>query len=247
MAIKSTSLGFLIFVTLIGGMFLGSALDLFNMESARSQFNQQSQLSPPELTPEDIRGSHRLGEISAGFDIPLELLKQAFLLPDEIDASNFRCGDLEALYADLGDDIEIGTGSVKLFAAFYSGEPYAMDDEDYLLSDAVEILLSTGTLTEEQLQYLQTHTLDSSGLTVSFEAVAAEFLSEEHADENGFTIQGRTTFADLYAWGIPQGVVEEIVGRRDPEGTIREYCEIEGLRYSEIKSELQAELDRMPR
>lgn len=79
----------------------------------------------------------------------------AFDLPKQIDASAFKNKELEKIYAN--QELEVGTGSVRLFVSFYKGLPYELVEETYLLSSAVEILKEKANLTQEQIAYLDSH------------------------------------------------------------------------------------------
>jgi len=106
--------------------------------------------------PEDIRGSYTFFEISELYEIPLDELSEAFGVDVE-KAKEFKCKDLETIYEDL--EFEIGTASVKMFAAYYLGLPYEASEETYLTEVAVEILIEKGNITQEQLDYLESHTV----------------------------------------------------------------------------------------
>ena len=106
--------------------------------------------------PNDIRGSYTFFEISELYRIPLAELTEAFGV-DLAKAKEFKCKDLETIYEDL--EFEIGTASVKMFTAYYLGLPYDASEETYLTEVAVEILVEKGNMTQEQLDYLEAHTV----------------------------------------------------------------------------------------
>jgi hypothetical protein len=80
--------------------------------------------------------------VNKNFGIPLEDLASAFRLPAETDVASFAVKNLESIYTDL--PVEMGTASVRLFAAFYNGLPYdlASAEETYLFPEAAEILIA---------------------------------------------------------------------------------------------------------
>jgi glutamate mutase epsilon subunit len=106
--------------------------------------------------PNDIRGSYTFFEISELYKIPLAELSEAFGV-ELAKAKEFKCKDLETIYADA--EFEIGTASVKMFAAYYLGLPYEPSEEVYLTEIAAQILVDKGNMTQEQLDYLESHTI----------------------------------------------------------------------------------------
>jgi len=106
--------------------------------------------------PNDIRGSYTFFEISELYKIPLAELSEAFGV-DVAKAKEFKCKDLETIYADA--EFEIGTASVKMFTAFYLGLPYEASEETYLTDTAAEILVAKGNMKQEQIIYLESHTV----------------------------------------------------------------------------------------
>lgn len=108
-----------------------------------------------QYDPMDIRGSYKFSEISNLFKVPLSDLAGAFMIKENADT--FACKDLEKIYADAPN--EIGTGSVKLFVALYVNVPVDLTEETYLPEAAVQILKAKGTLSAEQIAYLEKHTV----------------------------------------------------------------------------------------
>lgn len=140
----------------ISGIFLTSAAGLWNTQSTKIPARLDIQQYSGAYDPADIRGSYTFSEISSLYQIPLSDLAAAFGVGEQ-DASGFKCKDLETIYADSA--YEIGTGSVRMFTAFYLGLPYEPTEEDYLPEPAAEILSERGSMTQEQQDYLQTHTV----------------------------------------------------------------------------------------
>lgn len=113
------------------------------------------QTGETQYDPADIRGSYTFGEISELYHIPLADMAEAFGLEPNQTAA-FQTKMLETLYPD--SNVEIGTASVRLFAASYLGLPYQPTEETYLPVSAAEVLTRHGQMTEEQAAYLQEHT-----------------------------------------------------------------------------------------
>ena len=103
--------------------------------------------------PAGIKGSFTFGEISRLYAIPLEDLADAFGV-DRGKAEAFKVKELETVYAKGS---EVGTSSVRLFAAWYKGLPFERKEESVLPVPAVEILREKAVLTPEQTAYLDAH------------------------------------------------------------------------------------------
>jgi hypothetical protein len=69
---------------------------------------------------------------------------------------------------------------------------------------------------------------------------------EEHTPAD-YTISGQTTFQDLLDWGVTQEAIESVIGGPMPDASVlvREHVTSQGLKFSEIKSALQAEVDKI--
>lgn len=140
----------------VSGILITSAAGLWNTQSSKIPAKLDIPQYEGEYDPADIRGSYTFSEISGLFQIPLSDLAAAFGVGEQ-DAPAFKCKDLETIYGDSA--YEIGTGSVRLFTAFYLGLPYDLTGDTFLTEAAAEILEERGSMTETQRDYLQTHTV----------------------------------------------------------------------------------------
>lgn len=160
MRIKSNLLAVVITVVMLGGVFASSAAGWWQTTSSKVPVKFEQGEAAGEYNPADIRGSYGFSEVSELFDIPLETLGQAFELPAGEDLSLFKNKGLEEMYGDLPGGAEIGTASVRLFVAYYTGLPYEPDEDTYLPGAAVDLLLDRGGLSEERQAYLESHRID---------------------------------------------------------------------------------------
>jgi hypothetical protein len=244
MTLRSNMLGSIILIIMFGGIFSSSVLNLWNTKNPKTPARIKQGKGAGSYDPADIRGSNQFWEVSKNFDIPLDILKTAFGLPDDIDATYFVNSDLENYYGDLEGDKEIGNGSVKLFVALYKGLPYELPEDDYLLTPAVEILKNNANLTQEQIDYLDSHTIDPADIQPSGKSIT--IVTEEiiRGVEGEKLIRGKTTFADLLGWGLSEEMIVSIIGNQIPNKnmTVRDYCDENGLSFSEIKTAFLAEL-----
>ena len=76
--------------------------------------------------------------------------------------------------------------------------------------------------------------------------VVATPLATEHVVADR-TITGKTTFQELLDWGVPQEVIEQVIGSvlPDPTLVIKDYVTQQGLGFATVKAALQAEVDKV--
>jgi len=153
----------------ISGIILTSALGLWTTQSTKTpkklSTEQSSSQSPAQSSgelvydPEGIKGSYTFLEISNLYKIPLKDLASAFSV-DENAAKDFKCKDLESIYADASK--EIGTASVRMFVSFYYGRDYLSVEEVYLPATALDVLKQHSKATPAQLAFLETRSVPAS-------------------------------------------------------------------------------------
>jgi len=156
MKIKPQTAIAIVLAIFILGIVITAAAGLWNTETSKEPAKLKEEQYAGEYDPADIRGSHTFSDISRLYGIPLGDLAAAFGISEE-DAYDFKCKDLESIYVD--SQYEIGTGSVRMFAAFYLGLPYDGAEETYLTEEAARILMEKGNMTGEQAGYLESHTV----------------------------------------------------------------------------------------
>ena len=250
MTLTSKPLAAIVLVVIFGGILFSSAMGWWATESTKVPVTFTEGEFAGLANPADIRGSYTFGDISKSFDVTPEVLAQAFGIA-EGDPAAFAVKELETIYADSG--VEIGTTSVRLFVAYYSGLPFdTTGQEIYLPQSATDILLAKGNLTPEQIAYLQQYTVTLGGSapvaepqpaveTTPIPAGTSSTTSEE------YTVKGKTTFGELITWGVPQAVIEQIIGAPmpDPAMALKDYASANGLSFETLKPALQAEVDKV--
>ena len=238
-------------IIFIGGILYAKQYGYWQTESSKTP--EKIVVEGEEVyNPEDIRGSYSFEDVSKAFDIPIDVLIDAFELPEGTDGTIFKNKNLEELYGEIsGDDGEIGNGSMKVFVAFYKNIPMELEDGDLLLETGSEILRNLGTLTDEQLDYIDRNTLSSEKMNLEEqleeidheleisddEAVEEEKIEDDHEE---FKINGNVTFVDLENVGFDMNQVEEVLGMTvdNKVVTVRDFCSINGISFSTIKAEL---------
>ncbi len=259
MRLKSIPLAIAIFVILFGGIGFTTAMNWWQTESTKVPAVYTEGNAAGQFNPADIRGSYTFGDINKNFGIPLADLQTAFRLPAGGDAAAFQVKSLEELYADL--PVEMGTGSVRLFTAFYKGLPYdlAANTDTYLFPEAATLLQSNGQMTPDQVSFLPAHTL-TSDLQVpgsaapevaptalpAVDQATPEAVPTVHVAPAG-SITGKTTFQELLDWGLTPEVIETVLGEPMPDAStiIKDHVTAKGLEFSTLKTELQAKLDEI--
>ena len=255
MKIKSWHMGLIVLVFIFGGIAVTMAFNLWNTKGGGGGQGSGGSKVPAtfkegefagEYNPADIRGSYSFGNISELWEIPLTELGAAFGLEAIENLANFKCKDMEAAYANLEEDVEIGTGSVRVFVALYTGLPYMLSDDEYLPQSAVEILKSR-VITEEQRTFLDTHGVDIRGIQIVESSIVTgeDSSTAEHEESAERIIKGRTTFKELLDWGLPREEIEAVIGEELPATgmTIRDWVTQKGLNFGSIKAALQAKVD----
>jgi hypothetical protein len=248
MTLTSKPLAVMVLVMLFGGIFFSSAMGWWVTESTKEPVKFAEGEFAGQANPADIRGSYAFGDIAKSFDVTPEILAQAFGIT-EGDPAAFAVKELEALYLDSG--FEIGTNSVRLFVAFYTGLPFdTTDQEIYLPQAATDILLAKNNLSPEQIAYLEKYTVTVEVSVPAEEAVAeATPISAESSSTTSeeYTVKGKTIFGELIEWGVPKATIEQLLGAPmpDPAMTVKDYATAKGLDFETLKTALQAEVDKV--
>jgi hypothetical protein len=247
MTITSKSLTIILFATIFGGIAFASALGWWATESSKIPVTFSEGEFAGQANPADIRGSYTFGDISNSFSVTPDVLAQAFGVHTD-DPAAFAVKDLEALYSDSG--FEIGTTSIRLFVAYYTGLPFdTTGQEIYLPRPAAEILQAQNNLTPEQIAYVEKHTVDLG--TPNPETAATpettSAINESTSGSTAYTVKGKTTFGELVQWGVPRQTIETLIGASlpDPAMALKDYASANGLNFETLKPALQAEVDKV--
>jgi len=138
------------------GISITAATGIWSTKTQKVPAKLEDSQHAGENDPADIRGSYTFADVSNLYDIPENDIATAFALSQN-DLSSFKCKDLESLYENSPN--EVGTGSVRLFTAYYLGLPYTPSEETYLPASAAVVLMEQGIMSQEQISYLKAHTL----------------------------------------------------------------------------------------
>lgn len=239
MKINNKTIVISIVVILFCGIFISDSLGLWKTESSKIPVKINDGEFAGEYNPEDIRGSYSFQDIENAFGVRTEVLARAFNL-DSDNPGDIKAKDLETVYDYFEGDMEIGTGSIKLFVSLYTGLPYS--EMEYLPCMAVEVLKEEGKWSDDlealTLDYIIDVGDESSDIESSTDTGDNEDSSTEADYEDIMEVKGKTTFADVIDWGVEKEKIEEILGFgiKNENILIRDECEANGLNFSEIKS-----------
>ena len=247
MTLTSKPLAIIVLVILFGGILFSSAMGWWQTESSKlaATFSEGEFAGMPN--PADIRGSYTFGDVEKNFNVPAATLSQAFGVSSD-DPSAFGVKELETIYAE--QEFEIGTASVRLFVALYTGLPYEIVGDLYLPKRAVEMLKSHASLTPEQIAYLDAHAVIIAPANTAQGTAQPVSVpqTEEHtqAESSDRLLKGKTTFQEVLDWGVPQETIESILGgpMPNPLTKVKDYCLEVGLSFEEVKLAIQAEIDK---
>ena len=263
MKLRSRAIAAIVLIIIFGGILVTTAMGYWQTESSKVPATYTEGEFAGQANPADIRGSYSFDDVANNFGIPMEDLAAAFRL-DAPNPGAIQLKELETIYAD--SEFEIGTGSVRVFTAFYKGLPFDLTSEtNYLLPEAVEILKAKADLSPEQIAYLDTHTLVPQIAASTLPAPAAEVTQAiqatpaaqvtptqvAKATEEGHTpiagqITGQTKFQDLLDWSVATADIETALGEALPSNLqtlVKDWATSKGVAFSELKTKLQALVD----
>lgn len=255
MKLNSFTLAGLIFALLFGGIGFTSAMNWWQTETQKVPVKYATGEAVGQYNPADIRGSYTFGDVSTLFEVPLTELQTAFRIPTDTDPAAYPVKSLEEQFADL--PVEMGTGSVRMFVAFYKGLPFdlATAEDTYLFEEAALILEQQGRMRPEQSAYLSNHVIrtetapEAQGTPAGPETLAEEGINPpaptEHTPEE-YLVTGKTSFQNLLDWGVTKKTIETVIGAKmpAPQLLIKDYSSSKDIAFSELKSKLQAEVDK---
>lgn len=245
MKINNKTIVISILVILFCGIFVSSSLGLWKTESTKIPQKISQGEFEGQYDPEDIRGSYSFQDIENAFGVKSEVTARAF----NLDAENpgaVKAKDMESVYGYLDGDMEIGTGSIKLFVSMYTGLPYS--EIEFLPSSAVDVLKEEGKWSGEMEQSMADYIIDvgeeRSTIESSVDTGENDSGSSDDHDEV-MEVKGMTTFADVIEWGLEKEEIEDSLGFEieNINMNIRDACESEGANFSEVKSKLNDMLE----
>lgn len=234
--INSILLAPVVVALFFGGILVSMAMNLWVTESSKIPARYTSGEFAGTANPADIRGSYSLADIEENFGIPVAVTARAFGAETWPNPADFKAKDLEALYEDVPEGIEVGTDSVRLFVARYLGQPYEPEETTKLPRSALNELKAK--LAPADLKAMEKFALEAGSNPGS----GTGSTGGEETTEADRAIKGNTTFNDLLSWGVSRSTIETIMGMKIDAAsvTVRDFCIDKGLEFSDYRAALQA-------
>ncbi|MEN8905129.1 MAG: hypothetical protein ABF289_04130 [Clostridiales bacterium] len=234
MKVKFMSVTIIIFAVIFGSIGITSVLGIWKTENTKEPAKYKEGEFKGEYNPADIRGSYTFGEISDLFDVPISDLSKAFALKDEDES--FKCKELEMIYEQSAlNGKEVGTDSVRIFVALYNSLPITLNNSTYFPNPAVNILKNKVSIKDKELEYIESHKVESIEIIESDKDINSSEENEE------FKVKGTTIFKELLDEGIKKEEIEKILDGKITDDTlvIKDYCSENGIEFSSIKTKLE--------
>jgi len=160
MKVKSSTIAIIVLAVIFGSITYTSITGQWKTKTDKVPATYTQGETTGQYNPADIRGSYTFADVEKSFGISADELAAAFGVTGR-DNATVQVKEIEALYTALDPQgKEVGTDSVRIFVALSKGLPITLTDTTYMPRPAVEILKSKATLSKEQLEYLDKHTVD---------------------------------------------------------------------------------------
>ena len=257
MKLKSWMVAAAVVVLIFGGIGATMAFNLWKTSSSKEPAKYAKGEFAGQYNPGDIRGSYSFGDIRNSFDVPVNVLGEAFGIDKGEDLESFQVKELESIYENLeAEGLHIGTDSVRLFVAYYKDLPYTPEESTVMPKSAVFQLERLGTLSAGALDDLNNRMVDLSEVETGNPSAAVSGTGgsetggvgeEGHDEGTEYMVRGQTTFGEILQWGVKKEDIEAVLGMKAgiPGAVIRDYAQQNELQFSTIKSKLQELVDRV--
>ncbi|MGE4584129.1 MAG: 4Fe-4S binding protein [Sphaerochaeta sp.] len=230
--IRPRTIGLLAIGILAAGILLSVALGWWKTTSSKVPARISEGEFAGYSNPADIRGSYTYNDISEAFPVSSAILVQAFGAAD----GSEQVKSLEERYLSvIPEGTELGTDSVRLFVALYTGLPYETEEGTLLPQSAIVVLKAEGKTTDPRFAVLQDHAVSLSDTPVAVPTVRDEETT------GTFTVTGKSTFKELLDAGYAKEDLEALVGPiPSTAAVVKTIVESKGLSFSEIKAAISA-------
>ena len=255
MKLKTLLIFPIVLIILFGGIAVADGIGLWKTESSKVPSLIKTGEFEGTSNPEDIKGSYSFQDIENAFNVPTAIIAEAFGINSDY-PGDILAKDLEGIYGVSQEGLEVGTGSVRTFIAYYIGLDYEGDDG--IPKQAVDILRDQGKWSKElddlyegriidlsqfesnQLEENQGEEVLSSEKDLENqleEDLPSEKVLEDEHDEDEQEVNGKTTVAELISWGISLEEVEEILTVQvDNENMlVKDICTKYDLSFNDVK------------
>ncbi len=259
--LKTVPLAIIAVTILFGGIMVAKSVGYYATTSSR----QPAKFSTGELAglpdPADIRGSYTWLDVEKAFGVPAKEAAAAFSAPGHALDPAGRVSELETIYAEiLPEGLEIGTGAVRLFVSLYTGLPMEAEEGSVLPEAALALLAARPGMNLETLRrfavpgsadisapaVVATTPFTAPAMGTGTAAGSGSGGGNGSGSGSGRAVVGKTTFGDLYSWGLSEAQVEAATGFKPglKSQTVREAAAAVGIEFSTIRTTLQILVDK---
>ena len=254
--IKTIPLALITVVAILGGISIAKAIGYYETQSTKQPVKFKTGELAGMPNPADIRGSYTWQDIEKAFDIPADQAAEAFSTQEHILDPASRVSLLEEIYkGNLPEGFEIGTGAVRVFVSLYTGLPLEFEEGTVLPNTVLALLKSRPNANLELLKSLvipgSTETTPETKTGAGMGTGAGIGIGAQSGSNSGIVlgkmVVGKTTFADLYDWGLSEDQLIAVIGYKPSQKTqtIRDSAIANGREFSEFRSAIQTLLDTM--
>ena len=205
--------------------------------------------------PSDIRGSYTFEDIQAAFGVEPVVLAEAFGLESD-NPGGLQAKMLEEYWMIPDSDREVGTDSVRLFTALWTGLPHVPEETTVLPVRAVEMLRDSGRISGTNAENLMAEAVHPpAGIGAETDPDDGEPVEEDlqpqtgelgiDSDSPGAMVRGMTTFGELQDLEITEERWEAEFGSAmgSRSTSLKDWTEAEGLSMSDVKGRAQNLVD----
>ncbi|OHD81871.1 MAG: hypothetical protein A3J97_05010 [Spirochaetes bacterium RIFOXYC1_FULL_54_7] len=269
--LKTIPLAVITAASILGGIMMAKAVGYYETTASKEPVKFKTGELAGLPNPADIRGSYTWQDLENAFGVPAVEAAAAFSAPDHALDPATRVSMLEEVYAGkVPEGLEIGTGAVRIFVSLYTSLPMEFEEGSVLPDAALALLASRPGADIVALAKLAIP--GSSGVPMQAENAAAQAQHQSAAtpaatpippagtgsgtgSSDGSStgtastdrvIVGKTTFGDLYDWGLSEAQVASVLGYQPGPGTqtIRDSATANGQEFSEFRTKLRSLLDK---
>ncbi|PKL09173.1 MAG: hypothetical protein CVV51_05155 [Spirochaetae bacterium HGW-Spirochaetae-7] len=243
--IKTMPMAIIAVAAMLGGVAIAKSVGYYETTSSKNPVKFKTGEVAGLPNPADIRGSYTWMDIEKAFGVPGVEAAVAFSSPGNALDPADRVSTLEKIYAGiLPAGLEIGTGAVRLYVALYTGLPFKAEEGSVLPPGALAILAARPGIDAASLKRYEIPVSAPAGSTPVVAAPATGTGSG--TSSSGRVVVGKTTFGDLYGWGLTETQVEATTGFKPGPRTqsVRDAATAAGIEFSTFKTALQALVDK---
>jgi hypothetical protein len=225
---KQLTIALTCLIIITSGIVISKQFNWWQTTSTKVPAKIQSGEYAGQYDPYDIRGSYTFGDIATNFGIEAQTLANAF----HIDTDNptlVVVKNLETLYPNLPEGIEIGTDSIRMFVAIIKQLP----------------IESIAKLPTNAVEYLKAQNLWDSQWDSAEVAIQGTYVIGS-TTETTETISASSTVNDVLKLGMTIETLEQLmnIDITNNEVTIKALCEQHNLQFGTVKTAIAQELSK---